>query len=377
MVMTATVKTFEPKSLFQPRTFDNESSVPVNVEPKQANLFDRPKLKLDLSDPKQVYSYGSASKQNIASYANQILANVRTDAVGEIGGQLTQIITIAKGFNISDLNGTSSKIPLIGRFIDSFKKNRERYLSRFDSVSEQLDKIIKNVEQSSSLLSKRNEMLSTLHDKAVEEFKLLDKEIQDAREYIAYERARLKETVDKATLDGSINDMLVSQQLNDWKDNIDRFDLHVTKNLETDKVKAFQKLPQIRIIQKGNQLLIDKFIVAKERIIPGWKDEIVLRLSLEDQKRGVELGESIDDLSDQLTRTNMDLLKQNATTVAKSQGSVQRQVDALQYANNTLIETFNELADIDRQNKEQATQAIEAFKQMQDQLTETVAKHTN
>ena len=112
---------------------------------------------------------------------------------------------------------------------------------------------------------------------------------------------------------------------------------------------ALQIMPMIRLIQKNNAMLVEKFNTIKQTTVPLWKGQFVLRLSLRDQQSAVRLAQGIDEATNEMFRQNAKLLKDNSIATAEANQRLVVDLDTLQKVNSDLISTVETVLQI--QNK--------------------------
>ena len=353
-----------PTKVAQPTMVPQVQSVANLPTPVQMKTAVAP---VDIRNPMAVSNYGAQAQDQVGKFADQVLEYVKTSNSGEVGPKLVQIVGIARELNISDLNGNTSKIPLIGPLIDSFRKKRERFVSKFTSLKDQIDNIIKELDVTSANLGNRNKLLEQLYEHNMQEYKELEVLVDQGKAFVQQQREEFMLQRDAAVLSGQINDPVVAQSYTDWKASIDRFEKRVS-DLEAIKMMAIQAMPEIRMIQSNNQMLIEKFNNAKTLTIPAWKKQFVLAVSLDEQKQAANLAQTVDDATNEFYRNNAKLLGENAISVAKSNQRSIIDLESLEVMQSTLINTFEEMQNIENEGQKHRAQMSTRMTQMKDEL---------
>lgn len=322
---------------------------------------------LDLSNPVSISNYGAKAQENVAKFADEVLEYVKTSSTGQVGDKLVSIVSIAKELNVSDLNGTSSKIPLIGGLIDSFNKKRDKFVSKFNSLKDQIDKVIGELDNTNTALEKRIKLLDQLYDHNMAEYQELEALITDGKEFLTLQQQTFEEQRNAAVLTGKINDPIVAQSYTDWQARIGRFSKRIS-DLEACQMMAVHAMPEIRMIQSNNQMLIEKFNNAKTLTIPAWKKQFVLAVSLDEQKKAAHLAQTIDDATNDFYKANADMLGENAISVARSNQRSIIDLESLQHMQTTLISTFEEMKKIEAEGEAQRKQMSASIGNMKKEL---------
>lgn len=322
---------------------------------------------LDLSNPVSISNYGAKAQENVAKFADEVLEYVKTSSTGQVGDKLVSIVSIAKELNVSDLNGTSSKIPLIGGLIDSFNKRRDKFVAKFNSLKDQIDKVIGELDNTNEALEKRIKLLDQLYDHNMAEYNELEMLLTEGKEFLKLQQETFEEQRNEAVLSGKINDPIVAQSYTDWQARIGRFSKRLS-DLEACQMMAVHAMPEIRMIQSNNQMLIEKFNNAKTLTIPAWKKQFVLAVSLDEQKKAANLAQTIDDATNDFYKANADMLGENAISVARSNQRSIIDLESLQHMQTTLISTFEEMKKIEAEGEAQRKQMSASIGNMKKEL---------
>lgn len=356
-------KSMRSEQMVTPAAAHQNTTYPVTKQTASHNS----KIGIDIRKSDQVMSYGADAQANIAQFADKVLEQVKTSSVATVGPKLTEIVTLAKGLNISELNGTSSKIPIIGKFIDSISARRAKFTAKFNSLKDQIDTIVKELDTTSSNLVSRNQLLDQMYDHTISEYNKLEKLISDGKIYLTDQVSELATAKQDAVNSGKINDPLMAQDLADWEDSIKRFEKQIAY-LEATQMMAVHAMPEIRLIQKNNLTLVEKFQAAKTHTIPAWKKQFILATTLEEQRQAGALATSIDDATNHFYKQNADLLKQNAVTVAKANERNVIDLSTLEYMQNSLISTFDEMSQIEKEGSVQRAELTGKLTNMKQEL---------
>ena len=324
-------------------------------------------FQIDIRNTAQVASYGSKAQENVAKFADEVLEYVKTSSTGQVGDKLVSIVSIAKELNISELNGTASKIPFIGGLIDSFNKRRDKFVSKFNSLKDQIDKVITELDGTSANLGNRIKLLDQLYEHNMAEYHELEQLIKEGKAFALQNREAFESQRNEATLTGKINDPIVAQSYTDWLNSINRFEKRLS-DLEAAQMMAVHAMPEIRMIQSNNQMLIEKFSNAKTLTIPAWKKQFVLAVSLDEQKKAAQLATTIDDATNDFYKANADMLGENSISVARSNQRSIIDIESLEHMQHTLISSFEEMKKIEADGARQRQEASVKIGNMKKEL---------
>jgi len=296
---------------------------------------------IDPLDRNSVMKFGNEIADHAGQYADDLLGQVRNKDLDEAGQKLTQVVNIAKRLNITPLSNERSKIPFIGPYIDRLKVGSSNIMGQFETTKEQIDRLISEIDTTQTGLSARNQSLDAMFLAVKEESRLLGMHIVAGKQKIAQMQSMANKMTDQQDNPAAV------QELSDINALIANLDIRVG-NLQALQQSAIQTLPQIRILQNSNQVLVDKFYSIKSVTVPAWKRQFMLALGLNEQKNAVELANTIDDATNDLLRRNAELLYRNAVATTRANQRLVIDVDTLQKVQDTLIQTVQEVIQIQK-----------------------------
>lgn len=120
---------------------------------------------IDLSNTSSVIYFGAKAQNELQSISQEMLADVKNKDVGPAGDSLGQIVTTLRGFSVSELDVRRERSwweKLLGRTAPFAK-----FLSRFEEVQTQIDKITDDLLGHEHRLLKDIKSLDLLYDKTL------------------------------------------------------------------------------------------------------------------------------------------------------------------------------------------------------------------
>ncbi|UUX32952.1 toxic anion resistance protein [Fundicoccus culcitae] len=341
------------------------------LSPEERMRVDEIKQSLNMQDSQLLSIYGSNSQKNLAQFSDQILTEIRSKDVGEIGSLMSDLMLKVRDLDIANIDegGFLSKIP----FLNNAKRSVEKYLAKYDVMESQIDKIQASLESGRMELLKDIGTFDKLYEKNVEYFNELQLYIVAGEEKIAEMRGEtLPKLYEQAKASG---DSMAVQVVNDFNETINRFEKKIY-DLKTSKTMAIQTAPQIKLIQNNDKLLVDKVTDAINNTIPLWKSQVVIALGMEKQGRVLEMQKEVSDTTNELLKRNSARLKQNTLEVTKESERSTIDIETLKKVNEDLITTIEESLEIqENAKKARAEAAIELEKiesDLQDALLKTI-----
>jgi len=320
---------------------------------EQAKIAELAK-QINIEDTQSVLQYGSQSQKKISEFSDQILGQIRAKDTGETGQILTDLMLKVKDMDVdslSDEDSFLSKIPLIGSLV----KSSQKFIAQYDTLSEQIEKIVDELHKSRMMLLKDITLFDTLYAKNLDYFKELNQYILAGEMKLAElrekELPKYKEKAEKG------NDPVDAQKYQDYIQLLNRFEkkLH---DLKLTKMLSLQTGPQIRLIQNSNQVLVEKIQSSIINTIPLWKNQLVIAIGLLRQKKALGVQKEVTSVTNELLSKNSEMLKMGTIEVAKEAEKGILEIETLKKINTDLIFTLDETLKIQTEGK-QKRQAVE------------------
>ena len=361
----------------EPLTVTNGQSLPTEVAVKDEDLL-KIKAKLTpeqlvqaqnyavaLKDSRQnvITDYGKEVQDQMSQFTDEVIGNVKSKEVGEIGDTLQSLVTSLNNADPEKLSG--DKKPKIFRLFKKIKDSVFEMTAKYQEVSAQIGKIATKLENQENDLLKNNDMLDEMYTANQKYFQQLNTLIvggQIWRDELNKEMAALQ-----ADVDAGKADQMDVQNLQDMKAQADRLD-HRLSDLMLTREITIQQAPQIRLIQNNNSVLSEKIQSSITTAIPLWKNQVAIALSLLSQKDAVKAQDAVANTTNELLKKNSEMLHESTVDVAKASQRGLVDVDTLKETQENLISTIQEVMQIQSEGT-QKRQAIEGeLAQMEDHL---------
>ncbi len=337
---------------------------PEEVQPvftaDEQKMIDEFSQKIDIQDVNLVFQYGAGAQQNIASFSDSALANVRAKDLGEVGNMISSLVVELRDFTKIDEER--------GGLFGLFKKNVDKLQllkSRYDKAEANVNTICANLEEHQVTLIKDISTLDQLYNLNLKYFKELSMYIAAGKKRLEEVRATdLKAAVDRAAASGLAED---AQAANDLASKCDRFekkiyDLELTRNI------SIQMAPQIRLIQNNDQIMAEKIQSSLVNTIPLWKSQMVIAMGLEHSRSAMEAQRAVTDVTNELLRKNAEALHTSTIETAKESERGIIDIETLTATNETLIQTMDEVLAIQKEGREKRKAAEAELTRIEDQL---------
>ena len=343
--------TLEPAKAENQLVVDNANN-PIGVdenilseaEKKQVEDFAK---QINIKDSNVVLQYGSGAQKKMADFSEKAIGNVKTKDMGEVGKLLSDVVIELKNFNEDDEKG----------IFGFFKKqtNKLQVLkTKYDKAEVNIGKITDALESHQVTLMKDTAMLDQMYELNLTHFKELTMYIIAGKKRLYEVRnTELKELQEKAAASGKPED---AQAVRDLDAQCTRFEKKLY-DLELTRTVAMQTAPQIRLVQENDIVMSEKIQSTLVNAIPLWKTQMALALGIEHAGQAAKAEREVNDMTNQLLTKNAEMLHQASVDVAKESERGIVDIETLTKTNETLINTFDEVMQIQKEGREKRAAA--------------------
>ena len=323
-------------------------------------------LAQEVKDRHSVIFFGAKAQEAINRVSESMLEGVRSKDLGEAGNNLNSLVTTLKGFDIDELDPTKKQ----GFFskIFGFASPVQRFLSKYDEVRVQIDKIVDDLEEKKSKLLTDVTALERLY-KANFEF------IKDLDQYIAagvYKLKGLNQKLKTLREEASGNAKLEKKLgVRDLQALITALEARVY-DLRLSRTVALQSLPSIRLIQDNNKTLVEKINSTLVNTLPLWKNQLAQAVTIFRSKKASESIKAANDFTNELLEENAKKLKEATKEITEQANRGVFDIESIKKANKTLIDSINESLEITFKAKEARAKGEEELVKIEQQLQDAL-----
>ena len=324
----------------EPEAVVVDESMLSEAERKMVDEFSK---KIDITDASQVMQYGAAAQKNIAAFSENALNSVKTKDLGEVGKALSDLVVELKTLDEPEEKG-------IFGFFQKKKNDLESLKASYSKAETNVDNIVKILEGHQIVLMKDIAMFDQMYDLNTKYYKELTMYIIAGKKRLADVRANeLEQLRKKAEQTGAQED---AQAYNDFSNLCLRFEkkLH---DLELTRMISIQMGPQTRLLQNNDTQMLEKIQSSLVNTIPLWKSQMVLALGLEHGRQATAAQAAVPDMTHRLLQKNAELLKMGTVATAKEAERSIVSIDTLKDTNQKLIETLDEVMQIQTEGRNQ------------------------
>ena len=356
-------ETIEPVLTFEPFAEETKAEIVVEEKTEVSNVKKEMEAlqlteaekrmvadfssKIDLKNTNLVLQYGSGAQKKIADFSESALDNVRNKDLGEVGELLSSVVAELKCFDEEEQKG----------FLGIFKKasnSIETMKAKYGKAEANVNTMVEVLEGHQIQLMKDTAMLDKMYEINKNYFKELNMYILAGKDKIEQvKNTELPVLIEKAQKSGLQED---AQEVNDMKAMVDRFEKKI-HDLELTKAISLQMAPQIRLIQSNDTVMAEKIQSTLVNTIPLWKSQMVLALGMNRSVEAAKAQQAVTDVTNELLRKNAAMLHQSTVETAKASEKSIVDINTLTETNKLLIQTLDEVMQIQAEGKEKRKQA--------------------
>ena len=249
-----------------------------------------------------------------------------------------------------------------------FKKQSsklETMKARYTKAEANVEKITEALQQHQLRLMKDSAVLDKMYEQNLAYFKELTMYIHAGKKQLEQVRSgKLKDLMEKAERTGLPED---AQAVKDLDSKCNRFEkkLH---DLELTRTISLQTAPQIRLIQSNDTSMVEKIQTTIVNTIPLWKSQMVLALGIAHSTEAAKAQREVTDLTNELLKKNAEALHMASVETARESERGIVDIETLQKTNADLIQTLDEVMQIQRDGRVKRQQAEQEMRRMEDDL---------
>lgn len=320
---------------------------------------------LDLADRAAIVTYGDNAQRRVSDFADRILAETRNKEMGKTGDLLTDILTKAKGLDPA----TIGKLNWFQRLFTNVQARLARFKEQFSTVASQIDRVTIELDKHKEGLRRDITMLDDLHEQTKSAIAELDIYIEAGKAYGAeFKSGRLAAL--KADADAKANTtegLMAAQAYQDGLQALDRLEKRVMY-LQQARQIGIQQLPQIRIVQAGDETLIENLQATTQLTIPVWKQKMILLLGLTRQQSALEMQKTVTDATNTMLKQASEMMKGQAIEIEKQSQRGIVDMETLEKTNRDLIETITQVMQVQNEGRRKRAEVEKRLGEMNTEL---------
>lgn len=358
-----------------PRTkADDLSAVLEQLRPSERHDARKMSEEIRIDDDRSVTEFGMDVQEEISEFAGNLLEQVRTRDTEEIGEFVTELMLKIKGVDVQKLQdrpGRLSRLPWVGNWFGQMGK----VMSQYQKVESQLDEIRAKLDEVYVELQKDTETLDILLKKNYEYFRKLD--VRIAAVQIRLEQLYEEEMPAFKSRAEAGDDPFLTQRWNE----LNHFAGRLEKKLDDFKRARFLSLsqaPRIKLLQQGDQMIMEKIQSVTYHLIPLWKMELVTALAQQRASRSLKLQREVRETIEESMRRSVVQMREVSAEIGRENETGLVSMETMRHVHEQLIATLEEtrqaLADGRKQRKEAEAEMLKMEAQWKQKIAEMAGR---
>lgn len=319
---------------------------------------------LDVRDSLAITSFGVKPQKELTALADPILKMVSTKDTGVAGEVLSELLQEIKVLDAGSLPNQIerglSRLPIIGGM---FSKLRQ-FISRYEKISTKIDRTVVALEKSKNVLVRDVAVLDKMYDRNGIYFRQMLTCVAAGEMKLAELRKEQSVLAEHSRASG---DPVEIHLASDMANAITRLERRV-HDLKLSATISLQSAPQIRLVQNSNQMLVERLQSSILTTIPLWKNQVVIAITLFDQKKALKLQSEVSKTTNELLRRNSEMLREGSLDSARESERGIVEIETLRFVNQQLIDTIEDTLRIHEDGRIKRVQVETELEQLQEDL---------
>jgi len=337
----------------------------AKLETTDVQKYDSLSGSIDEQNPNSIINFGSELQNSLANQSDSFLNNVRKSNSGEVGELINKLLVELNYVDVDEIEGSSvkkflKKIPFLSKMVSSVETLFVKYDKIINNISDISNKVNAGIINS----TKDNAVLQTIFTSNIESVKKIE-------DYIIAGSIRMQKSSEELALMEINAANYQDYQISDKRDFINRLDRRLA-DLKVVRFIILQSLPQIRLIQNNNVSIAEKAQTILTTTLPVWKNQLTLAVAMHRQQQNIDIQKKVSSTTEEILRKNAQRLQQNTIDVARANEQTIVSIETLRDTTSSLINTLNEVKQIQQQGTQQRQQLDVELKTLEDTLKKQI-----
>ena len=331
---------------------------------QEIEKYDRITSGLNTKDPNTVLGYGSEIREVAEQAADQVLNSTKRSSAGDVGQSLGDLLNKLGDIKLEDPDNSSpfrralcKYIPFLRPVLDNYNK----FISRYDSITETFDKIKDDIEVIKRETVEGNNTLVIMYDNTLK----YREQVRELIEAGNYKISKIDEE-----LSGMDKSDPERQQILVFKDSLER-DIQ-------NKILLYYSLENtmgaITIMSGDNQLVCQKAERLLAAVIPNMKHQASVYIRARKLVHYADVFQGIEDTSDTLMKSASQTIHDVSIKLANQSRETDIKAETLIETMRKTTETVDEIRRIMCENSEKTKNNIKLLEQESIKMKESLGK---
>ncbi len=326
--------------------------------------------KVDIQNPQSIMSFGQETAQEISKFSDRILSSISNSSVEDSGKMLTQLNYIMKKFDAKDFVEEDSKKGFLGKLFSKASEGIEKLLHKYQTIDDEISKVYIQIKQYESEIEKTNTMLDQLFDQNLGYYGNLETYIHAGN--LAVENVK-QNVIPELEKKAASNEQIDALNLQNTLQSLELLENRI-HDLELAKMVSLQTIPQIKLIQNGNNNLLRKIGSAFVVTIPVFKSGLIQAITIKRQKIQSDAMKALDDTTNEMLLKNAQNIAGQSAEIAKLMSGSSIKIETLEKTFDTIMKGIDETRQIEMENKQNREESKQKLAVLQDRIKQSNLK---
>ena len=317
------------------------------------------KSKIDLSSKSNIIQYGASAQNQMVSFSENVLQQVRTKDLGAVGDTLSGLVAEIKTFDKA-INKKG-----IFAFFQNLKRKIIHLKAEYTRIEKNMGQLEIQMEKHYQTLMKDINVFDRLFEQNGQYYRDLSLYIYAGEEKLKEVRENILPAMKTETEEK--NDQQLIQKYNDLKQQVTQFDKKI-HDLKLSRMISLQLAPQIRLIQNNSAVLMDKIHSSIVNTLPLWRNQMVLALGLVHSQQALDAQRAVSNATNQMLQRNSEMLRSSSTQIAIENERGIVDMETLHKVNTDLFATIDEVMRIQEDGREKRQAAEIELRKVENDL---------
>lgn len=324
------------------------------LTPEEIAIVNKYEQELNLTDSKQVFSFGAPAQANVSTFSRNILGKVKTNELDDsVGDALKNLM--------GELSSTTEKQKKgIGGLFQKAKRSIDVIRADYAKVEANVLRIEKDLQHHQVILMQDISIFDQMYELTIQFYRDLTLYIIAGRKVL--DRARNVTLVELKTKAEQTNLQEDVAAFNTFQSIVGRFEKRL-HDLEITRTIATQTAPQVRMLQTQAEVMLEKIQSSIINAIPLWRNQMVVTLGIEHSKRAIDAQNAVTNTVNEMLMTNAENLRTATVETAKASERAIVDIETMRKVNHELVSSIREVVQIQEQGaKQRASAEVELVK---------------
>ena len=333
---TAEVPTVDISKESEVQTFDIVAEKQQIVEKyKNSPEIENLTSEIKVYEPNSIIAFGSDITESISKASDAVLNNTNINQLNQTSDMMKALAKIMENFDVDDFREDPKGL---SKLFNNAKKQLDKFLSKYQSVGSQIDKIYVQLKQYQVEINQSNSHLEDMFNGSIEQYHTLEKYIiagdqgiEEVKNYLSDRQEEFNKTQDNE----------IALEIQDIQNALQLLEARV-QDMRLAEHVAMQSIPMIRAMEFSNLNLMRKIDSAFIVTLPVFKQAVAQAILLKKQKIQADAMAELDKKTNEMLQKNAQNTVAQTKMITQMTGSSSIQIETIENNWKTIMDGIRE-----------------------------------